>query len=141
MMEDPGQHLILHGSICLLIGLVCGAPMGSAINQNKGSETINAWRVAHLSLTLGGIMLFSLASIIPRLALSDFWLVFFSWSFIISTYGFIVALPYGAIIGERGLTTTAGKGNIVRLGNLVGAGGSVVGALILLAGAAHALRA
>jgi len=140
-MDDAGLHLILHGSIALLVGLICGAPMGSAINQNKSPEIINAWRVAHLSLTLGGILLFALASVLPRVTLSEFWLAACAWSFIISTYAFIVAVPYGAFIGERGLTTTSGKGNIVRYGNLIGAGGSIIGTLVLLAGALLALLA
>ncbi len=139
MMDDPAQHLILHGSICLLIGLICGAPMGSAINQNKSPEVVNAWRVAHLSLTLGGILLFALASIIERLVLPELWLTLLAWSFIISTYGFIVAVPYGAMIGERGLASTVGKGNVVRFGNLIGAVGSTIGAVIVLVGAVLAI--
>lgn len=140
-MTDPAQHLILHGSICLLIGLICGAPMGSAINRNKAPEIIHGWRIAHLSLSLGGIMLFSIAAITKDLVLSSFWLSLLTWSLIISIYGFLVALPYGATIGERGLTATTGKRNIVRFGNLIGAAGSTIGAIIIVAGALLAVLA
>jgi len=138
-MEDPSQHLVLHGSICLLVGFVCGAPMGSAINQNKASEVVDAWRLAHVSLSMGGMLLFSLAAITPQLALSNFWVSFLAISFIIATYGFIIAVPYAAIIGDRGLGATSGKGNIVRVGNLIGAGGSLVGAIVTFVGAALAV--
>ncbi len=60
-------------------------------------------------------------------------------SFVISTYGFIIALPYGASIGERGLQNTGGKPKIVYIGNMVGAVGSSIGGVVLALGAAMAM--
>jgi hypothetical protein len=40
-------QLIFHGAVILLVGLLCGAPLGSAVVRGKPEETVRAWRVAH----------------------------------------------------------------------------------------------
>ncbi len=139
-MADPAQHLILHGSITLLVGLICGWPMGRAIVRGAQASTITAWRVAHSGLALGGTLLFAVGAILPIVALAPIWATILAWAFILSAYGFVVALPYGAYIGERGLQPTSGSGSIVYWGNMVGALGSLIGAIILVFGALLALR-
>src|SRR5207248_1591905 len=57
------KQLVLHGGIVLLIGLLCGAPLGSAVVRGKGEEAVRAWRVAHTSLVTGGILLLAVAAI------------------------------------------------------------------------------
>ena len=42
------KQLIFHGSIILLVGLLCGAPYGRAIVRCKLEATVQAWRLAHL---------------------------------------------------------------------------------------------
>jgi len=44
------KQLIFHGGVILLAGLLCGAPLGSAVVRRKSEETVRAWRVAHSSL-------------------------------------------------------------------------------------------
>lgn len=61
------KQLILHGGVILLVGLLCGAPLGSAVVRGKPEETIRAWRVAHSSLVMGGILLLALAGIVAQL--------------------------------------------------------------------------
>ena len=46
-------HLLLHALIVLLVGLICGAPMGRAITRNHGEDKVRAWRVAHSGLSMG----------------------------------------------------------------------------------------
>ena len=133
------QQLIFHGSIALMVGLLSGVPMGRAIVTRADPSKVTAWRVAHSGLVMGAVMLFAVAANVPRLHLSPLWTAVMAWSFIASTYGFIVALPYGAYVGERGLRNTAGKGKIVYLGNMVGAIGSLVGGIILVVGSFLAL--
>ncbi len=88
---------------------------------------------------MGAVMLFAVAAILPNTHLSSFWAMMLAWSFILSAYGSIVALPYGAMIGERGLKMTRGRGQIVYVGNVIGATGSVAGGIILVVGSFLAL--
>lgn len=132
-MERSIQHLILHGSITLIVGFLCGVPFGFAITRKAELSKINAWRVAHSALVLGAIMMFSVAGVMPKTIMSDFWAKILTVCFVISAYAFIVALPYGAAIGERGLRNAPGPARIVFYGNTVAAIGSTLGAAILLA--------
>ena len=127
-----GDHLILHGAICLLIGLLCGVPLGSTINKDAHTESIHGWRVAHLGLSIGGFLLFSIAAVLPRISGGPILDGLAAWGFVLSTYGFIIALPIGASNRNRGLQASEGLGQLVYAGNLVGAGGSLVGAVALL---------
>ncbi len=113
--------------------------MGRAINRSAEASKIDAWRLAHGGLVLGGIMLFAISSIFTRLDLTPILGKLLVWSFIVSTYGFIIALPYGASIGERGLQNTSGKPKVVYIGNMVGAVGSSIGGVVLVIGAAMAM--
>jgi len=54
------------------------------------------------------------------------------WSFVASVYGFIVALPPGAVIRQRGLQSGAGIAQLVYVGNLIGAAGALIGTIALL---------
>lgn len=126
------NHLILHGTVCMLIGLLCGAPLGRAINNDHGDAAVHGWRVAHLGLALGGPLLYSIAAILPRITDDGVVSSIVTWSFVASMYGFILALPPGAVIRERGLQPGRGLAQLVYVGNLVGAAGSLIGTLALL---------
>lgn len=115
--------------------------MGRAVNRGADPSTVNAWRVAHSGLVMGAVLLLSVSAVLPKIALSPFWEAFLAWSFIASAYGFIVALPYGAAIGERGLRDVAGRGRVVYVGNVIGAAGSLAGGFVLTAGSFRALAA
>src|SRR5688572_17853042 len=97
-------HLIFHGAVILLVGLVCGAPLGSAVMHGKPEETVRAWRVAHSSLVMGGVLLLALAGIVAKLQLGALPLALLVWAFVGSSYGFALVLPLGAYYGHRGLT-------------------------------------
>ena len=128
-------QLLFHGAIVLLIGLLSGIPYGSAITKEQGEEAIRAWRVAHSGLTMGGTTIIAFAAIINQLDINAIALSILVWSLVISGYGFSIALPYGAWVGHRGLAV--GKtieSNIVYLGNVVGAVGSLVSTSTLIFG-------
>ena len=129
MLED---QLVLHGTICMLIGLVCGAPLGRAINNDHGEDAIHGWRVAHLGPSLGGPLLYSVAAILPRFSGGGVASGVVAWGFVASVYGFIVALPPGAMIRQRGLQAGKGVAQLVYIGNLIGAAGALIGTLGLL---------
>jgi hypothetical protein len=134
------QQLILHGSIIFLLGLLSGIPFGRAIVHRKPEATVRGWRVAHSGITMGGVLLLALSSVVPHLQLSMSARALLIWAFIVSSYGFAVALPLGAHYGHRGLSSAPPFLNrIVYLGNIIGVVGSLVGAFILLWGASAAL--
>src|SRR3970282_230745 len=64
------KQLIFHGAVVLLVGLLCGAPMGRSIVRGRPESVVRAWRVAHTSLVLGGVLLLALGGIVTYLALS-----------------------------------------------------------------------
>jgi len=134
------KQLIFHGAVILLVGLLCGAPLGSAAVRGKREETVRAWRVAHSSLVMGGILLLALAGVVSHLQLSAFALAFLVWAFIASSYGFAVVLPLAAHYGYRGLSSSPPLLNrVLYVGNMAGAGGLIVGTIILVWGAYGAL--
>ena len=134
------NQLILHGGIVLLVGLLCGVPFGRAIVRGKPEATVRGWRVAHSGITMGGVLLLALSSVVPQLQVSIPARALLVWAFVASSYGFAVALPLGAHYGHRGLSSSPPFVNrIVYLCNMIGVAGSLVGAFILLWGAYAAL--
>ena len=134
------KQLIFHGGVILLVGLLCGAPLGSAVVRGKPEATIRAWRVAHSSLVMGGILLLALAGILGQLKLSAWALALLVWAFVASSYGFAIVLPLGAHYGHRGLAFQPPPLNrALFLGNTIGAVGLIVGTVVLLWGAYAAL--
>ncbi len=130
------KQLIFHGGVILLVGLLCGAPLGSAVVRRKSEETVRAWRVAHSSLVMGGVLLLALAGILAHLQLSAFALAILVWAVVASSYAFAVVLPLGAHYNQRGLTSAPPLLNrLIYFGNMVGAGGLLLGTVVLLWGA------
>lgn len=125
-------QLIFHGSVILFAGLLCGAPMGRSINAGKTDDVVRGWRVAHSGLIIGSLLLFCVALLLPLVTLSDLYDRLMAAAFIVSAYGFLIALPLGAAIRQRGLSSTRGAGQIVYLGNLTGAIGSLIGGGMLM---------
>lgn len=134
-MNPLAIQLTLHGAIVLLVGLLTGIPYGHAINTKQNENTIRGWRVAHSGLAMGGTTMIAISGVLSHLKLdpiSDLTLV---WSFVVSGYGFCIALPYGAWVGHRGLSIQgSSKNKVVYAGNIVGAIGSLIGTLLLIFG-------
>ena len=134
-------QLLFHGAIVVLIGQSLGIPYGSAITQKKEEEVVRGWRVAHSALSMGGTTMIAIAAAINQFDISTIVLATIVWSLIISGYGFCIALPYGAWVGHRGLTSGKTIENkIVYLGNILGAVGSLVGVLALVFGCLESMK-
>ena len=132
--------LTFHGSVILLLGLLCGWPYARALIRAKSEIGTNAWRVAHLSLPIAAILLFALVAVVPLLQLSATAAAWMVWSFIASGYAFAIALVLGAYYGFRGLSSKPPLLNrVVYLGNMVGAVLSLLGSILLVWGAYAAL--
>jgi hypothetical protein len=132
-MEEPARHLLFHGVIILLLGLLAGIPYGKAILKNKSDENIFSWRVAHSSLTMGAIFMFSLVPILPLLNVG----FEIKWTIVIllivTGYSFSFALYLAPIVGHRGLSYGGSlSAKLVYYGNFIGASASLAGTCILL---------
>ncbi len=131
-LEQLLDHLTLHGSICFLVGLFTGFPYYRSLLKEEEAELQNSWRVAHLSLTLGGVLLFSLVGLFPRISVGNPVDTLLIGSFILSAYSFMISLPLGALTKNRGLIPSKGWGQLVFLGNISGVLTSSVGGILLL---------
>lgn len=135
------RHLLLHGSVVLIAGLLSGLGFSEAITGAAGADAERGWRVAHTGLVMGGLLLIAVSSALPTLRLPEQALAVLVWSLVAAGYAFTVALPYGAAVAMRGLEPAGPVSNwIVFTGNAVGALGSVVAALLLACGAFRSLR-
>lgn len=139
-MITSAKHLVFHGTLVLLFGLLLGAPYGKAINRGAPAHIINSWRIAHQSLPIAAVLMFSVSAVLSSFSIP----AAFSWliagSLIASSYFFCVSMPLAAITGHRGLTR--GKTlpeNIVLFANLAGAWLSLIAALGLVYAAAESL--
>lgn len=139
-MLEPARHLIFHGAIVLLIGLLCGAPYARAIKRDAPAHTVHAWRVAHASLPIGAGLMFAAAACMPLLTVSVGWLWAIAISLIVSSYAFCISLPLGAVVEHRGLSSEGPwQAKAVYAGNMVGAWGSLAGAVLLVIAAYQSL--
>ena len=132
-MDPSSRHLAFHGAIVLLFGLLLGAPYARAIKRGDAAHIVNSWRVAHLSLPIGAVLMLAVAALLPALVVSVpvQWII--AVALIVSAYGFCLSTPLAAITGQRGLEAGGSRpARWVYLGNMVGAGASIVAAVALL---------
>lgn len=132
-MLSSSRHLIFHGSVVLLFGILLGAPYAKAINRNAPTHIVNSWRIAHQSLPIAAILMFAVAAILPMLTVGHAlaWLI--AGALIASSYAFCVSMPMAAITGHRGLSRGGqGMQRLVLIGNVAGAWLSVLASVVLL---------
>lgn len=135
MMHVSFQHLLFHGCIVLLAGIIAGFIFWLAIILRKTVESIRAWRVAHSLLIADGLLLLVAGLAVPHLDLNAQAIRVLAVAFILSGYGFIFAFIIGAWKGIRGLTPKPfGLNTILFIGHFVGATGSFIGIAILTYG-------
>ncbi len=132
-MNTSAHHLMFHGSIVLLYGLLCGAPYARAINRSAPAHVVHSWRVAHASLPMGATLMLVVAVLLPVLpdiaALQ--WTI--ALALIVSSYAFVVALTLAPVLGHRGLSSQGPvAAKLVFVGNLIGAWASMVAAVALV---------
>jgi hypothetical protein len=139
-LDTASRHLVLHGAIVLLFGLLLGAPYARAIKRQAAAHIVNSWRVAHLSLPIGATLMLAVAALLPGLAAPAALAWTIVVALVVSSYGFCLSTPLAAITGERGLAAGGvGWGRLVYWGNMVGAVASLVAAGALLLAAVLAL--
>lgn len=132
-MTSPAHSLLFHGSIVLLIGLLCGAPYGAAIVRKMNDEVIRAWKLAHGALSLGATTMIAMAAALSLLSVAENIVWVIAISYIISGYGFCFALTLEPFVGDRGLSWSGTSLNkLVYLGNVIGAVSSLAGTFVLV---------
>jgi hypothetical protein len=132
-MDSSARHLVFHGSIVLLFGLLCGAPYGRAINRNAPAHIVHAWRVAHASLPIGAILMFAVAALLSSFAVAASVKWFIAITLVVSAYAFCFSLPLAAMVGHRGLSSTGPfAAKLVFAGNVVGSMASLAASAALV---------
>jgi hypothetical protein len=132
-MEPFSRQLVFHGAVMLLVGLLCGAPYGRAVNRKAPEHIVHSWRVAHASIPAGAMLMFAVAAVLSHLqvAASLKWVV--AGFLIVSAYAFCFSLPLAAIVGHRGLSSEGpASAKAVFVGNVVGAASFLVAAVVFL---------
>lgn len=139
-MEASARYLVFHGTVILFIGLLCGAPYGRAINGRAAAHIVHSWRVAHLSLPIGAILMFAVATLLASFTVVGQVKQLIANLLIVSGYSFCVALPLAALVGERGLSHRGYfKAKAVFVGNTLGALTSLLASLALIYAAFESL--
>jgi len=132
-MDPSARHLAFHGTIVLLVGLLCGGPYARAVNRNAPAHIVRSWRVAHASLPIGAMLMLAVAALLSSFAVAGQirWLI--AVALIVSAYAFCFSLPLAAVVGQRGLSSRGPlSAKLVFAGNMLGAWASVVAAVVLI---------
>jgi hypothetical protein len=139
-MEPASRYLVFHGTIILLIGLLCGWPYGRAITGRAEAHIVHSWRVAHLSLPIGAVLLFAVAPLLSWFTVSSGIKRAIANLLIVMGYSFSVALPLAGLVGERGLSYHGSlQAKVVFAGNAIGALTSLVASVLLVYAAFESL--
>src|SRR2546425_5508339 len=135
MSEQDQRRLVFHGAIVLLIGNLCGIPLGGAASAGSGEAAMHGWRVAHSGLVMTGVLLIAIGAALRLVVLGEgatSWLV---WSLLAAAYGGGVALVLAAAVGARGLAPTGPPLNLVAfVGNIGVVFGTLIGVVLLIRG-------
>jgi hypothetical protein len=131
-------QMFLHGAIVLLLGYLCGFPLGVGMTENWGSADVHFWRVAHSGLVVGGVWSIATGAAVRHLSLSGRSISTLAWSVVLANYGFLLnGFARAAAAGSDGaggplnwlvLSTYA----LASLASLLGAGLTIVGAFLAL---------
>lgn len=121
-MDTSSRHLIFHGAIVLLFGLLLGGPYGRAVNRKAAEHIVHSWRVAHASLPIGALVMLAIGSLLSATPAPGALKWFVAVSLIVSSYAFCVSLPLAAMVGHRGLSPEGPlSAKVVYVGNILGA--------------------
>lgn len=139
-MEASARYLVFHGAIILLVGLLCGLPYARAINGRAAAHIVHSWRVAHLGLPIGAILMLAVAALLGSFTVGGQIKQLIASLLIVSGYSFGAALPLAAMVGERGLSHRGPfKAKTVFAANLLGAVTSLLASLGLVYAAFESL--
>ena len=140
MTNNDRLRLIFHGSIVLLVGLLCGFP--TVVEAIASVESVRVWHTAHEALIMMGIWMLAGSSVLPVLVLQRREATALVWSLLLMGYGFMTALVIGGVIGMTPFSPGGTPAAFTAfLGSVVGIFGAVMAAALTLMGARAALKA
>ena len=135
-------RVVFHASLVFLIALACGVPYATSITNGAGEDVVRSWRVAHIGLAAGAIWAIAVGAALRHVVLGQGAARLLVGSVLLSLWGFVVALVVAPLAGVRGLGPGGSLANTVAfLGNFVASIASIVGMVLLAAGARAAARA
>jgi uncharacterized membrane protein len=136
----PSRYLFFNGAVVLFAGLLSGVQFWLSIILEKGRDNVRAWRVAHATLVIDGLLMLVFGLILPHIPLGETAGRVMAWALISSGYGFSFALAVGAWAKIRGLTPRPwGINTAFFAGHFIGASGAFVGISIFIYGTFSAL--
>jgi len=131
-------RVVLHGSIVLLVGLLCGLP---TVTEVMGGDAQRFWHTAHEALIMMGVWMLAMSSVVPVLVLERREASVLFASLLAMGYGFVAALIIGGAAGVSpfvpGPTPAAFS---AFLAAVVGILGAVLSAALTIMGARAALK-
>jgi hypothetical protein len=136
MVKAPNLRLVLHGSVIMVVALVCG--LASVVEVSSG--TIRMWQAAHSALLVMAVWMFAQAAILRILVLKDIETSALSWALILTGYSLAFAATVQAVTGVRALGPSTSVINMsVFVANLIVVLGSVLTASLTFIGARNAM--
>lgn len=135
-MTAAPLRLAAHGSVIMLVALVCG--LASVIEVSSG--TARMWQAAHSALLIMAVWMFAQAALLRILVLKDSETAALSWALVFTGYSLAFAAIVQAITGVRALSPSTSIVHMsVFIANLLVVLGSVLAAALTLMGARSAI--
>lgn len=131
-------QLLLHGAIILLLGYLCGLPLGAGMTANWSAADMHFWRVAHSGLVAGGVWAIATGAAVRHLSLGGRSISALLWSVLLANYGFLLnGVARAAAGGSDGAGgplgwLVVGSYALASAASLLGAGLTIVGAFLAL---------
>jgi hypothetical protein len=127
------SFLFLNGCILFAIGGGLGIPYWIVLARSPNAA--NAWRVAHSSITVGGIGVTAISSAYHMIQLPEQLHVILVAGVLVTGYGFGISTVLGALTGHRGLEWKPGVPAVVVILMVLGTIGSAVAGCLMVYGA------
>ena len=136
MSNDLDRKLMWHGAMIFLLAVVSGWVMVTVHTKNPLMLV-----ATHVGALISAVLLLCIGMMLSRLALAPRLLQALFWSLVISQYLFFAAGMYSAFVGTSamfagppGMKGSDVQEAIALAGNVIGAIGSSIAALLLLIG-------
>lgn len=127
------SFLFLNGCILFAIGGGLGIPYW--IMLARSPDGANAWRVAHTSITVGGIGVTAISAAYPMIRLPEALHVVLAAGVLMTGYGFGISTCLGAFTGHRGLEWKPGLPALVVVLMVLGTIGAAAAGCLMVYGA------
>lgn len=135
---DRQRRIVLHGSIVLIVGLLCGLPSVVEVSTQSG----RMWQATHSALLILGVWLLATAAVLPLLLLAEREASALVGSLVLMAYSFTAAVLIQAATGTRAFGPDASPVTTVAFGaNVLAVLGAFLSAALTLMGASNGLRA